>query len=104
MIQHLLCPLCARKTSLHPEDVANGWLQHKVWLQAKKPDKLQIGVYPEGKPPTVIDVPEMVCDGCNRLIPDGSLAVAVTNWRSSENYEQWETGYGTVVDDPIGNG
>jgi len=41
MTRYILCPACAAKFNLHPEDAADGWSMRKVPIKARRPDNQQ---------------------------------------------------------------
>ncbi len=71
MIRVLLCEKCAPNYTLHPEDLANGYLERRVSGNAFKPT--------------------IRCDHCDEDL-NGKLAVAVTHWQMARESEPgfWE--------------
>lgn len=91
MIRKIYCEKCSVLLGpLHPEDVADGWQIRQVNIKAKKPAEHFIVLNGVRE-----DLPVMLCDLCNGPIPDGSKAVAVTQWRGPEP-ARWESAFGEV--------
>jgi hypothetical protein len=89
MIRRIICKECHRPQ--HPEDVANGWKQRTVEIVTKKPADHSITIC-EGAVKTVHPLASIVCDGCNKTLSDGAIALAVTQWQSKREGEplNWE--------------
>ena len=92
MIQYLCCSMCGGDYKLHPMDVESGLKMRKVEGKAHRPKVHQIKVIVDGQEESVTDVPVLLCDLCNEVIPDGTQAVALTMWRGPEP-DRWEGTY-----------
>ena|SRR5258705_11629372 len=90
MIRQLQCLKCARRSKpLEQEDLHAGWHMRLVKGKAQKPQKHQIVIRTDNKPPEIIPLAILLCDLCSDEIADGAEAVAFTFWRGDEP-EAWE--------------
>jgi hypothetical protein len=91
-MRRLVCTTCATKdyyTSQHPGDAAMGMKFRRVEIpHVKKPPGLCLTINGKDEP----ELKTLVCDGCSQPIPDGSPAVAITQWRGGEMGD-WEREY-----------
>lgn len=88
MIRRIYCLECGKLAPpLEPEDVAMGWKLRFREITAYKPAEHTLGI--DGQE---FKLQGLVCDQCNVKIPDGSKAVAMTQWRGKEP-EDWEAEY-----------
>jgi len=99
MIRRVLCPDCASKFILDPEDRNDGWLMRKTNIEkAKRPsdeEENKITITGGDEPLSVIIVPhdEVICDTCNDNV-FGNQAVAVTMWHQGDTEpDRWEEGF-----------
>lgn len=99
----LLCPACGvKQQDQHPEDKAMGFRWRRVEIaHAKKPEEHHITINGVRQP----EMPVLKCDHCAADIPDGSPAVAISQWRGGV-MSNWEEEYSQTDDDPgsIGGG
>jgi hypothetical protein len=98
MIRRVLCPDCASRFILDPEDRNDGWLIRKTNIEkAKRPadeeeNKITIT---GGADVTTIRIPDDVvaCDSCNDNV-FGKQAVAVSMWHQGDMEPvHWEQGF-----------
>ena len=97
-MRQILCPECASRFNLHPEDVANGLVIRKTNIAKAKrsedPAENQITIT-GGTETTVIQIPSDVvaCDSCNENVY-GKPAVAVSMWhRDDGEMDRWEDNF-----------
>lgn len=92
-MRKIVCPNCAPRFSgpIDPRDAEMGFEKRFVKLVVKKPADHAIsinGVKQE-------QLPSILCDQCGTAIPDGTVGVAVSMWRSG-SLGDWEHEFGTV--------
>lgn len=94
MIRRIHCIACGAGQE-HPEDVAEGWKRRVIQGVVHKPDVHEIHIRsgtpwaPTG-PETVIPLPSLMCDLCGEPIPDGTKAMAITQWKGETEPLLWE--------------
>lgn len=91
-IRRLYCEKCAKKYPpyLDADEKAMGWKFRIAHLKVKKPLQHFI-LFGD----TRVDLDSLHCDQCNAKIPDGSPAVALTQWRTAEDPPFWEKEFST---------
>lgn len=113
MSRRILCPTCGDKWKPHPEDTRMGWRIRTVHLSLKKPDDHSVTVVSDMTPEEMMEfvtkgapqgrgkttqLPEIYCDKCGEVVPEGTVALAVTMWREEQGkIGNWEQEYGTVL-------
>lgn len=90
----LLCVCCKDSYRLTDNDVANGMVERRsLIVSLKKPEKLVVTVTTAAGRHEV-DCPKLCCDCCGGDMPDGTSAMAITQWRGlSPEPEKWEQTY-----------
>ena len=113
MSRRILCQSCGDKWKPHPEDTRQGWRIRVVHVSLKKPEDHSVTVVtgmtsdelislmakgvPKGRGKTT-QLPEIYCDKCGEVVPEGTVALAVTMWRDEQGeIGNWEQEYGTVL-------
>lgn len=95
-MRQLLCSACGAKPnalSQHPEDAAQGYRWRRTEIaHAKKPDVHHVII--NGVPQKEMET--LFCDGCGEPIPDGSPAVAISQWRDGW-LVWWEHEYAAIT-------
>jgi len=89
MIRYIACLKCGEQFHVHSEDVNEGWQVRKRTGKATRPSDFGVTVSGGGKS-TFLPYQEMVCDICNRPMPDGSIVTAITMWRNEPEPDNWE--------------
>ena len=94
MVRQILCLRCGEKSQLAKEDIANGWKLRKVEGNIQKPKELLMEITGTDGFYERTDFPVVHCDHCSVELPNGSKAVAITQWRSKESAPGfWESEY-----------
>ena len=89
MSRNLYCKTCGEKYGpMEEEDRADGWRDRRVWQAVQKPADHVIMV--DGQR---TDLPSLVCDLCNAVIPDGEQALLVTTYHATAPVAAWEHEY-----------
>lgn len=83
-MRQILCPTCANRFELYPEDRADGLVMRKTQIAKAKrpsnPEENQIVI--NGTEVIQIPMDVVACDSCNTNV-FGQPAVAVSVWRKS---------------------
>ena len=102
MITQIICQQCAaNQYPFAQEDVLDGWKRRERRIKVQKPEDFNLEI--DSFDPvtgaiahTIIPVPIVVCDLCNVALPDGTTAVATTQYQGEEP-EEWEHRYGEIL-------
>ena len=98
MSRRINCQACHDKCRpMHSEDVAMGFHQRIVAIEAKKPEKHGLKIYGDGALEKEIELPTLECDSCGQPILDGTRCYAVTMWRGDDEIGLWEHEFGKVL-------
>jgi hypothetical protein len=112
MTRKIYCWKCGKNWRLNATDARTGYKSRKINIYLKRPGDLGLTVYDDltadeafalmqgkklKKPGKFSPTPKVVCDMCDAVLPDGTLAYAITLWREEDPPGPWEEGYGTVV-------
>ena len=101
-IRRIHCPNC-KPPPLDAFDIEDDWKSRLMAIDAKKPAEhfLVVTEIEKGQSPRQkrTDLPNLQCDKCGAVIPDGSKAWAFTMWQGQEPVV-WEVEYGTITDAP----
>lgn len=99
MVRRIHCEECDRKTRpQHHEDVALGWKRRRLEIRAKKPEEHSVIIVAGSQISRQI-LSTLHCDMCNVALPDGTRAIALTEWNTNREGEPgpWEQDYFQLI-------
>lgn len=95
-MRRLLCIPCGHDYAIGREDERDGWRLRKLQGLAHKPPvhNTTTTTIEKGRQTMKVieELPTLLCDLCGKSLPDGTPAIATTQWRSVEPPD-WESEY-----------